>query len=98
MRSIGYGEGLSQQADSLRVPLTRNSLSRISTSPRKRGEVKKPPRSQSQATRSRRLDLEMAEHDVARLFVHFGLEHELVLQRGRPGRGRPCRNLVHQPF
>ena len=36
----GRGEGLSQSADSRRIPLTRNSLSRISTSPRKRGEVK----------------------------------------------------------
>jgi hypothetical protein len=39
MRSIGYGEGLFQQADSRSFPLTRNSLSRISTSPHKRGEV-----------------------------------------------------------
>src|SRR6478735_5457191 len=43
--------------------------------------------------RSRRLGLEMAEHDVARLVVHFGLEHELVLQRDRARRGRPCRDL-----
>jgi hypothetical protein len=28
---------------------------------------------------SRRLGLEMAEHDVARLIVHLGLEDELVL-------------------
>ena len=38
MRSIGYGEGLSQQTDSRRVPLTRRYAP---TSPRKRGEVRK---------------------------------------------------------
>src|SRR5882724_4500892 len=47
---------------------------------------------------SGRLGLEMAEHDAARLVVHFGLEGELVLQRNRAGRGRPCRDLIDQPF
>src|SRR6267378_3432974 len=48
--------------------------------------------------RSCRFGLEMAEHDGARLVVHFGLEGELVLQRDRPRRGRPCRDFIDQPF
>ena len=32
------------------------------------------------------------------LLVHFGLEGELVLQRDRARRGRPCRHFVEQPF
>src|SRR5579863_5390652 len=44
------------------------------------------------------LGLEMAEHDVAGLVVHFGLEDELVLQRERAGRGRPCRHFIDQPL
>src|SRR5260370_2690302 len=48
--------------------------------------------------RSRRLGLEVAKHDVARLVVHFGLEDELVFQRDRPGGGRPCRDLIEHPF
>src|SRR6185437_4505278 len=48
--------------------------------------------------RSGCLGLEMAEHDVARLVVHFGLEGELVLQRERAGRGRPCRHFIDQPL
>src|SRR5260221_13013145 len=47
---------------------------------------------------SRRLGLEMAEHEVARLVVHFGLEGELVLQRDCPRRSRSCRYLVDQPL
>src|SRR5271165_2615455 len=43
-RGEGWGEGLYQQADSRKVPLTRNSPLRISTSPRKRGEVRKSAR------------------------------------------------------
>src|SRR5260221_4439913 len=40
----------------------------------------------------------MAEHEVARLVVHFGLEGELVLQRDCPRRSRSCRYLVDQPL
>jgi hypothetical protein len=43
LRGEGWGEGLFQQRYSPRVPLTRNSRVRISTSPRKRGEVKESP-------------------------------------------------------
>src|SRR5260370_16834897 len=40
----------------------------------------------------------MAEHEVARLVVHFGLEGELVLQRDCPRRSRSCRYLIDQPL
>src|SRR5258708_24839949 len=40
----------------------------------------------------------MAEHEVARLVVHFGLEGELVLQRDSPRRSRSCRYLIDQPL
>src|SRR5438270_8080762 len=46
----------------------------------------------------RRLGLEVAEHDGARLVVHLGLEHELVFQRDRACRRRPRRDLIEQPL
>src|SRR5919205_2799639 len=49
-------------------------------------------------SRSRRLGLEVAEHEVLRLIVQFGLESELVLQRDRARRGGSCRDFVDQPF
>src|ERR1700680_3583175 len=61
----------------------------------RREERLRPP---SELLRSRRLSLEVAEHDVARLVVHFGLEYKLVFQRDRPRCRRPCRDLVDQAF
>src|SRR3954454_23712345 len=61
------------------------------------GFAKSAPRNDGRV-RLRRLGPEMAEHDAARLVVHLSLEHELVFQRDRARRGRPCRDLIDQPF
>src|SRR3982074_298063 len=77
----------------------RENLPRLETLYRHSGSTRRRvSRNDVDKMNSRRLGLEMAEHDAARLVVHFGLEDELVFQRDRPRRGRPCRNLVDQPF